>query len=347
MGVISNTALNEARVNKKDEFYTQREDIEKEVAYYFPDFKDKVVYCNCDDPRVSNFFFYFSHQFERLKLKKLIATCYKSQDYDLFSKHDSDRAISLEYNGDKNSNKTPDLEEIGIKNLQGDGDFRSPECIELLKQSDIVVTNPPFSLFKEFIPLLIKYKKKFLVLGQINHASLKEIFPLIKKNKLWWGASIHSGDREFGIPDNYPITAATSRVDENTGKKYVRIKGVRWFTNLDYKERHDDLDLYKKYNGNEKSYPKFDYYDAININKVVEIPEDYKGAMAVPITFLDKYNPDQFEIISSNDVRKNEDVPIKEHGLIKDKEAAINGKPTYVRIVIKNKKFNGYRRSQN
>jgi len=290
----TNKNLKDAKKAKKDEFYTQLTDIEKELRHYKEHFKDKVVYCNCDDPRISNFFHYFSFNFEKLGLKKLIATCYKNQSWDLFSDHKSERAIYLEYTGDKNANNLPDPDEIGVKYLNGDGDFRSQECIELLKQADIVVTNPPFSLFREYITQLIEYDKKFLIIGNVNAITYKEIFKLIKENKLWLGISIHSGDREFGVPDDYPLNAAGFRVDEK-GKKFIRVKGVRWFTNLDYEERHEDLILYKNYNSEE--YPKYDNYDAINVDKTTDIPCDYDGAMGVPITFLDKYNPEQFEIL--------------------------------------------------
>jgi len=178
--------------------------------------------------------------------------------------------------------------------LKGDGDFRSDESIELLKEADIVVTNPPFSMFREYLAQLIFYRKNFIIIGNVNCITYKEVFPLIKDNKMWMGASIHSGDREFRVPDSYPLNASGTRIDEK-GNKYIRVKGVRWFTNLDYNERHEDLDLYKEYNSEE--YPKYDNYDAINVNKTAEIPCDYDGVMGVPITFLDKYNPDQFEII--------------------------------------------------
>ncbi|MCZ2250041.1 MAG: adenine-specific methyltransferase EcoRI family protein [Bacteroidia bacterium] len=333
---VKNKDLHSARTNKKDEFYTQLSDIEKEVRHYKEHFKNKVVFCNCDDPRVSNFFHFFSYNFEKLGLKKLITTCYKNQDADLFSQNNSDKAIYLEYNGDKNGDNVPNVEEIGIKHLKEDGDFRSKECVSLLTQADIIVTNPPFSLFREYVSLLVEHNKKFLIIGNVNAISYKEIFQLIKENKLWLGASIHSGDREFGVPDDYPLNAAGYRVDDN-GKKFIRVKGVRWFTNLDYDERHEDLILYKKYSPEE--YPTYDNYNAINVNVTKEIPMDYKGAMGVPITFIDKFSPEQFEILNSNDIRKNDKVPYKAHGLIKDKESAINGKPTYVRIVIKNKKL--------
>ena len=329
--------LRTAKKVKKDEFYTQLTDISKEMKHYKSHFKDKVVYCNCDDPRVSNFFHFFSYNFEKLGLKKLITTCYKSQSMDLFSGNDSEQAIYLEYTGDKNRNLVPDPEEIGIVELKGDGDFRSEESIELLKQADIVVTNPPFSLFREFISQLDEYGKKFIIIGNVNAITYKETFRLIKENKLWLGASIHSGDREFGVPDDYPLKAASSRIDEN-GNKFIRVKGVRWFTNLDYKERHEDLILYKKYTSEE--FPTYDNYDAININKTKDIPMDYKGVMGVPITFLDKYNPDQFDILglSASAGYDEEIVGIPFTG-VKDARPLVNGKVTYARIFIKNKKI--------
>lgn len=335
---ISNRDLNKAAKAKKDEFYTQLSDIDKELKHYREHFKNKVIYCNCDDPRISKFFHYFSYNFEHLGLKKLIATCYKNQNVDLFSQNDSEKAIYLDYEGDKNENKVPDLEEISINYLKGDGDFRSKESIELLQQSDIVVTNPPFSLFREYVAQLIDYNKKFLIIGNVNAISYKEIFRLIKENKLWLGISIHSGDREFGVPDGYPLNAAGYRVDDK-GRKFIRVKGVRWFTNLDYRERHEDLILYKKYTPEE--YPMYDNYNAINVDKTNEIPCDYAGYIGVPITFLDKYSPEQFEIIGS-------DYEIKQ-GLLPEllnnswsgqiDRGYINGKRLYARIIIKNKKL--------
>lgn len=266
---MANENLQAARKAKKDEFYTQLADIESELKHYKEHFQGKTVLCNCDDPRVSNFFHYFSYNFERLGLKKLITTCYKNQNRDLFSQNDSEQAIYLEYYGDKDGDRVPNPEEIGVKRLKGDGDFRSAECIELLKQADIVVTNPPFSLFREYVAQLMEYKKKFLIIGNVNAITYKETFKLIKENQLWMGASIHSGDREFGIPDDYPLNAASCRIDEN-GKKYIRVKGVRWFTNLDYPERHENLILYKNYNPDD--YPKYDNYDAINVDKTPTFP---------------------------------------------------------------------------
>lgn len=319
----ANKGLHDAKAAKKDEFYTQLPDIENELRHYKLHFKDKIVYCNCDDPRVSNFFHYFSHKFESLGLKKLITTCYKNRMMDMFSQHDSEQAIMLEYTGDKNLNRVPDPEEIGIHALEGDGDFRSPECIKLLKQADIVVTNPPFSLFREYVAQLIQYDKKFIVMGQLNGAGYKEISPLISANRLWLGPSIKSGDREFGVPDYYPLNAASHRIDER-GRRYIRIKGVRWYTNLDFKQRHEDLILYEKYHGNEGDYPKYDNYNAIDVGRVKDIPKDWGGIMGVPISFLDKYNPDQFEIIK---FRKGHD----------ERDLCINGKCPYFRILVRNK----------
>ncbi len=292
-----NRDFREARRAKKDEFYTSLSDIELELKHYARHFKGKVVYCNCDDPRASNFFRYFSINFERLGLKKLITTCYRSQNADQFGLDDSDRAVYLEYTGDKNSHGIPDAEEIGIEQLHGDGDFRSAESVKLLRQADIVVTNPPFSLFREYVAQLVDHNKQFLIIGNMNALTYKEIFPLFQNGQVWYGPSIRSGDREFRVPDNYPITAAGSRVDEE-GKKYVRVKGVRWFTNLDYPGRHEDLDLHKTYSPD--AYSRYANFDAIDVSKTTNIPVDYDAPMGVPITFLDKYNPGQFDILGSS-----------------------------------------------
>lgn len=289
-----NRNLHSAKSAKKDEFYTQLADIERELKHYRQHFKGKVVYCNCDDPRVSNFFHYFSHNFNQLGLKRLIATCYKNRDMDLYTRNDSKQAVYLEYDGQMGDNNAPARKDIKCNLLKGDGDFRSNECIELLKQSDVVVTNPPFSLFREYVEQLIEYGKKFVIIGNVNAITYKETFRYIKENRLWLGPSIRSGDREFGVPDDYPLNAANSRID-NDGNKFIRVKGVRWFTNLDFKERHEDLILYKSYSSAE--YSKFDNYDAINVDKTKDIPSDYDGIMGVPITFLDKHNPNQFEIV--------------------------------------------------
>ncbi len=326
---ISNKNLHKASIAKQDEFYTQLSDIEKELIHYKDHFKGKVIFCNCDDPRVSKFFHYFSYSFEHLGLKKLNTTCYKSQNMNLFSQNDCEKAISLEYNGDKQDNRVPDPEDIGIHYLKSDGDFRSEECIDLLKQADIVSTNPPFSLFREYVTQLMKYDKKFIIIGNQNAITYKEIFKLIKENKIWLGHSIHSGDREFGVPEDYPLTAAASRIDEQ-GNKFIRVKGIRWYTNLDYEERHEDLLLHERYD--EKKYPKYDNYDAINVDKTKDIPKDYKGAMGVPITFMDKYNPDQFEILGIDRV-------LIEEATGKVSRFCMGGKEKYARIIIKNKKI--------
>lgn len=286
---MANKNLNQARNAKKDEFYTQLVDIENELRHYKEHFKDKVVLCNCDDPRISNFFHYFSYNFEKLGLKKLITTCYKNQERDLFSQNDSERAIWLEYNGDKNNNRVPDPDEIGINYFQGDGDFRSKECIELLRQADIVVTNPPFSLFREYVAQLIEYDKKFIIIGHQNAITYREIFPLIKENKIWLGYGFKGGAGHF--ISKYEDTATAG--DHREGM--IRVSGVNWFTNLEINKRHENLILFKQYTPEE--YPKYDNYDAINVDKTADIPVDYNGVMGVPITFLDKYNPEQFDIL--------------------------------------------------
>ena len=307
--------ITSAKTNKDDEFYTQLSDIECELKYYKKYFEGKTVFCNCDDPFESNFFKYFALNFNSLKLKKLICTCYDKSpimgeqlsmfDLNYTVSDPIKKAYKIEINevNDENGDGAIDLSDVKyllqndkntLKILKEDGDFRSEECINLLKKSDVVVTNPPFSLFREFVNLLNKYNKKYLIIGNQNAITYKEFFPLIKNNKVWMGASIHSGDREFRVPDTYPLKAAGYRIDCN-GKKFIRVKGVRWWTNIDYKERHEDLILYKKYNANE--YPRYDNYDAINVNKTTEIPNDYEGVMGVPITFMDKYNPSQFKIL--------------------------------------------------
>jgi len=337
-----NRSLHAAKATKQDEFYTQLSDIEKELRHYTKHFKGKTVLCNCDDPKVSNFFHYFSHNFEKLKLKKLITTCYKNCDADLFSKHTAEKGIYLEYDGDKDDNRVPDPNEIGIHKLKGDGDFRSEECVTLLKQADIVVTNPPFSLFREYVEQLIKYKKKFLIIGNQNAITYKEVFKLIKDNRIWLGPSIHSGDREFGVPDHYPLNAAGTRVDD-AGNKFIRVKGVRWFTNLDFAERHEDLVLFHEYSP--EKYPTYVNFDAIEVAKTAEIPANYDGPMGVPITFLDKYNPDQFEILGSSRTLARPMSEVAEKGTFQQGGPRFylrDGKRTYRRmydrLVIKNKR---------
>lgn len=313
--VAANSNLAAAKVSKEDEFYTQLTDIEKELRHYRKHFKGKVVYCNCDDPRVSNFFHYFSHNFEKLGLKKLITTCYKNQDIDLFSQNDdTEEAVYLEYEGDKDGDRLPGRDEIQVKPLKGDGDFRSAEAIELLKQADIVVTNPPFSLFRPYVQQLIEHDKKFLIIGNQNAISYKEIFRLIKENKIWLG--YNNGDMAFRVPDYYPPRKTRFWIDEN-GQKWRSLGNAAWFTNLDISKRHEDLILYKTYDP--ERYPTYDNYDAIEVSKVVDIPMDYDGVMGVPLTFLDKYNPAQFEILGLSGT----DYPrTKEYG---KKERVVNG----------------------
>lgn len=321
-----NKSLHAANRAKNDEFYTELADIDKELRHYKHHFKNKTVYCNCDDPRVSNFFHYFSHNFETLGLKKLMATCYKSQAADLFSQNDSEQAVYLIYEGDKNGNRVPDPSEIQVLPLQGDSDFRSEECIALLKQADIVVTNPPFSLFREYVAQLVEYGKKFLIIGNKNAITYKEIFPLIKDDKMWLGVTPMGTDMLFGVPEHYAETLVQTK---KSGSSYRIIDGevkaraqACWFTNLDHDKRHEELILYKRYTSEE--YPHYDNYDAVDVSKVAEIPCDFDGAMGVPITFLDKYNPEQFEIIK---FRKGND----------EQDLSINGKCPYFRVLIKRK----------
>lgn len=351
----SNKNLHKAGKAKKDEFYTQLVDIEKELRHYKDQFRGKVVYCNCDDPFESNFFKFFASKFNEFKLKKLITTSYSSSpivggQLSLLDMAGSKgkQPIKIEINKvpDTNDDGSIDLADVEwlLKNdknvatpLKGSGDFRSDECVELLKEADIVVTNPPFSLFREYVAQLVEYKKKFLIIGNVNAITYKESFKLIKDNKMWLGVSIHSGDREFRVPDSYPLEAAGSRVDSK-GNKYIRVKGVRWFTNLDYKERHEKITFYKIYNP--KEYPKYDNYDAIEVSKTLDIPQDYSGVMGVPITFLDKYSPEQFNIIgmSASAGYDVEIVGLPKLKGFKDARPLINAKNTYARILIRKKK---------
>ena len=319
---MAQSDLQAAKVAKQDEFYTQLDDIAKELRYYKQHFKGKVVLCNCDDPYESNFFKYFALNFNQLGLKKLIATCYNGSPIAgdelplLFEIEESEPKkiaykVEITEVQDYNNDGAVNLADVQylIQNdknvlslLKGNGDFRSQECIELLKEADIVVTNPPFSLFREYVAQLVKYDKKFLIIGNQNALTYKECFKLVKENNMWLGVSIHSGDREFMIPPTYEVRSKSLRVDEK-GNRYIRVVGVRWFTNLDYPQRHEDLDLYKQYTPEE--YPTYENYDAINVNKTGEIPIDFEGIMGVPITFMDKYNPDQFEILG---MCENEDL---------------------------------------
>lgn len=308
-----NTNLHKAKKEANDEFYTQYEDIAKEIEHYKEHLKGKVIYCNCDIPHFSNFHKYFLDNFKELELKKLIVTGYVKNG----------NGKCFIYDGEKSTDY----------DLLGDGDFRGDECVDMLQKADVIITNPPFSLFREFIKVVVDNRKDFLIIGNMNAITYKDIFPLIKDNKMFVGVSIKSGDREFAVPDNYPLLASGFRVDEQ-GNKFIRVKGVRWFTSFN-NCKNGYLELSKEYS--ESAYPKYDNYDAINVNKTKDIPKDYDGVMGVPITFLDKYNPKQFEIVSANNYRINDNIPYKKHGLIKDKDGAINGKPTYARILIRRK----------
>lgn len=314
----SNSNLHKANKAKKDEFYTQLIDIEKELKHYKDQFRGKVVYCNCDDPFESNFFKYFASSFNALGLKRLIATSYKpspiaNTQLGLFGddktlnvtkgrpKINANKLIINEV-GDLDGDGAFDLRDIAQmlkenKNnewspMEGDGDFRSPESIELLKQADIVVTNPPFSLFREYVAQLVGYGKKFLIIGNQNAITYKETFRLIEQNKLWLGVTMDGSNRWFEIPDSYEKYHKI----EN-GKKFAFVAGVVWFTNLDHGKRHEEVTLYKKYHNNKKDYPLYDNFKAIEVPRVVNIPVDYEGFIGVPITFLHKYNPEQFEIV--------------------------------------------------
>lgn len=291
--------LTKARISKNDEFHTRLEDIENELKHYKEHFADKIVYCNADDPRVSNFFHYFSYNFKSLNLKKLITTCYKNQNMDLFSLQDHESAIALVYEGEKDNGRVPTVENIGVIELKHDGDFRSPEAIAFLKEADVVVTNPPFSLFRDYINQLVEYEKKFVVIGNMNAISYKEIFPLIKDNKIWTGYKSFGGGMDMIVPDSVfdEDSAGAFKVDDE-GNYIKNIMGVIWFTNIETQKRNEELILYKKYNPID--YPTYDNYNAIDVSKVSDIPKDYDGVMGVPITFLHKYNPDQFEILGIN-----------------------------------------------
>ncbi|MCH8629270.1 adenine-specific methyltransferase EcoRI family protein [Arsenicicoccus piscis] len=287
-------SLGEAKAAKDDEFYTQLSDIEKELRHYKKHFKGKVVYLNCDDPRESEFFHYFSYNFEKLGLKKLIAACYKSQNMDLFSTEDSEQAVYLEYTGDKDGDRVPGRDEIEVQTFAGDGDFRSAESIALLKQADIVVTNPPFSLFREYVEQLIEHEKKFLIIGNMNAITTRDIWPHVQAGRFWLGVTrAGTGQMWFRVKEDFPVKSG-QRTDEN-GQRWQTIGSSAWFTNLDHAKRHEDLILYRPYDP--QIYPSYDNFDAIEVSKVVDIPMDYDGVVGVPVSFLGKHNPDQFEIV--------------------------------------------------
>ena len=319
-----NTNLHTAKKARNDEFYTQLSDIEKEMRYYKDFFKGKVVYCNCDDARESNFFKYFSLNFEFLGLKKLITTGYKVDG----------KGVVLVYEGDKNGNRRVDNEEIIVNELDGDGDFRSEECIEYLKQADVVVTNPPFSLFRQYVKQLMDYGKKFIIIGNNNALTYKDIFQLIKDNEIWLGINSNK-TMEFSMPMSYD---KWDRIEGN--RKYGKVPAISWFTNIENKKRTEPIDLYKRYSF--EDYPKYDNFDAINVDKVADIPMDYDGIMGVPITFLNNYCPSQFTIIGlAADKRDENPLWIKGKETYLDEKhkkfvgMILNGKATYARIIIK------------
>ena len=343
---MANKNLHAAKDSKNDEFYTQLEDIEKELSHYKHHFKGKVVFCNCDDPYESNFFKYFALNFNHLGLKKLIATSFIASPVafgdlplgDCFKPYKIELDEVYDENGDGATDIT-DVKEIlehakrggKITQLKGDGDFRRQESIELLKQADIVVTNPPFSLFREYVAQLIEFDKKFLILGNNNAITYKEIFKLIKENKLWLGFSANK-TMTFQLSDRYKKWNYIK-----DGKKFGNVPAISWFTNLDIKKRHEDIFLVEKYDP--LKYPKYDNYDAIEVSKVKDIPRDYDGVMGVPITFLDKFNPEQFEILGMcSSAGYNAGVVGIEFLGEKDARPLINGKNKYARIFIKNKK---------
>ena len=352
----NNKALSAANKAKKDEFYTQLSDIENELRHYKEHFRGKTVFCNCDDPYESNFFKYFAINFNHLGLKKLICTCYAGSpvvytqltlfgNEEIIGEEQSDKKpykIEITEVKDLNNDGAVDLTDIELllksvdgqpTLLQGDGDFRSEECIELMKEADIVVTNPPFSLFREYVAQLVEYNKKFIIIGNKNSITYKEFFPLLKDNKVWIGNTPMGKDLLFDVPKSYSEEMIQSG---KLGSQYKIIDGVLkgrsssiWFTNLDIDKRHEDLILYRSYNP--EDYPKYDNYDAIEVSKTADIPCDYDGVMGVPITFMDKYNPEQFEIIGLDRYT----VP-KE--FLVGGRVAVNGIPKYARILIRRKK---------
>lgn len=318
--MAKNESLHKAREAKQDEYYTQISDIERELAHYEEHFRDKIVFCNCDDPAYSNFWRYFQLKFYQLGLKKLISTHYDANAPSY--KMEIVRKERGEQLGIPDYVQTP---------LKQNGDFRSEECIEILKEADIVVTNPPFSLFREYLAELMEYGKKFVIISNLNTVTYKEVFPLLKNDKIWLGYK--SGPQSFAVPDSVERNN-TYYMD---GQKYAKFGNICWFTNLDIPKRHEELILVKEYCGHEEEYPKYDNYDAIEVGKLSDIPCDYGGVMGVPITFIDKYNPEQFEILDINP----HFFMIQEQGLPKPKQLTlkhIGAKDPYARILIRRKK---------
>lgn len=314
---MANQNLGAAKAAKNDEFYTQLSDIESELKHYRKHFKDKTVFCNCDDPFESNFFKYFVLNFNKLGLKKLIATCYASSPITKEYPIGAYKAVVTtvyDIGGDGAIDMSDikalfDTGENTLERLNGDGDFRSDECVELLKEADIVVTNPPFSLFREYVALLMDHGKRFLIIGNKNAITYKDFFPLLRDNKVWIG---YNAVHQFRQPNG----------------EFKSFGNIGWYTNLDIKKRYDELVLVKRYSP--EVYPHYDNYDAINVNKVNEIPYDYDGVMGVPITFMDKYNPEQFEIIGLDRYT------VAKQYLVGGR-VAISGKPCYARMLIRRK----------
>lgn len=350
-----NATLNRAFIVKKDDFYTQYEDVAKEMIKHREQLKGKTVLCNCDDPFESAFFRFFVLNFDKLGLAGLISTCYADsqiagQEYPLEGITGAYKAVVTKIPDETlmRPDGSLDLESLfsmpgnSLTHLAGDGDFRSDECETLLKNADIVATNPPFSLFREYISLLVRHEKDFIILGNMNAVTYKEVFPLFRDNKVWYGESIRSGDRKFYVPDSYPLNAASCGIDDK-GRRFIRVKGVRWFTNLETSRRHEPLALTCSYTPD--VYPQYENYDAINVGRTQNIPFDYDGVMGVPITFLDKYSPDQFEIVmlANGNARTNippntlTKVKYRPHPEDRGGVGIINGQRVYVRILIRRK----------
>lgn len=350
-----NATLNRAFIVKKDDFYTQYEDVAKEMIKHREQLKGKTVLCNCDDPFESAFFRFFVLNFDKLGLAGLISTCYADsqiagQEYPLEGITGAYKTVVTKIPDETlmRPDGSLDLESLfsmpgnSLTHLAGDGDFRSNECETLLENADIVVTNPPFSLFREYISLLVRHEKDFIILGNMNAVTYKEVFPLFRDNKVWYGESIRSGDRKFYVPDSYPLNAASCGIDDK-GRRFIRVKGVRWFTNLETSRRHEPLALTCNYTPD--VYPQYENYDAINVGRTQNIPFDYDGVMGVPITFLDKYSPDQFEIVmlANGNARTNipsntlTKVKYRPHPEDRGGVGIINGQRVYVRILIRRK----------
>ena len=316
----TNNTLHRAKSSRSDEFYTLLEDIEKELVFYKNCFHGKTVYCNCDNPKNSNFFKYFFQNFKSLGLKKLIASYFVPNTHTLFSDEETMHGGYVECTPDDIDR---DISDLHCKPLVGDGDFRSDECVLLLKQADIIVTNPPFSLFREHLAQITRFKKDFLVIGNINAITYQEVFHLIQADRAWLGVHLGRGISGFKVPDHYEMYGTETQITAN-GDRIISPNNCLWLTNLDIQKRHNLLNLTEVYSGNEDLYPKFDNFNGINVNRTQDIPMDYEGAIGVPITFLHKYNPSQFEIIK---FRKGDD----------GKDLSINGKCPYFRILIKNR----------